>query len=89
MFGGRDEASLDNGIVVEEEKVGQGIPRGELNDEESIYTRGEQIGEQYIRETPEEPNREEHIRKSREEPTREEHIRKTREEEIAVEAANF
>ena len=33
MFGGRDEASLDNGKVVEEEKVGQGIPRDELYEE--------------------------------------------------------
>ena len=36
MFGGRGEASLDNGKVVEEEKVGQGVPHEYLNEEESF-----------------------------------------------------
>jgi hypothetical protein len=31
MFGGRGEVSLDNGKVVEEEKVGQGIPHENFN----------------------------------------------------------
>ena len=67
MFGGRDEASLENGKVVEEEKVGQGVPHENLNEEESFYTHGELNSEQYIRETSAEPfctepNREEHIR---------------------------
>ena len=73
MFGGRGEASLVNGKVGEEEKVGHGIPRGELNDEESICTRRALNGEEHIRGT-----REELIRETREEytrGTREEHIR--------------
>ena len=66
MFGGRDEASLDNGKVVEEEKVGQGVPHENYNEEESFYTRGELNEEEFIRKNAvpscTEPNRGEHIR---------------------------
>ena len=36
MFGGRDEASLVDGNVDEEEKGGHDIPRDDLNEEESF-----------------------------------------------------
>ena len=66
MFGGRGEASLDNGKVVEEEKVGQGVPHENLKEEESFYIPGELNGEELIRKNTvpfcTEPNREEHIR---------------------------
>ena len=66
MFGGRGEASLDNGKVVEEEKVGQGVPHENFNGEESFYTREELNGEELIRKNAvpfcTEPNREEPIR---------------------------
>ena len=66
MFGGRGEASLDNGKVVEEEKVGQGVPHENVNEEESFYTRGEMNGEEFILKNAvplcTEPNREEDIR---------------------------
>ena len=77
MFGGRGEAPLDNGKVVEEEKVGQGIPHENLNEEESFYTRGGLNGEEYIRKN---------AGPFCTEPNLEEHFRKIREEEIAVEA---
>ena len=66
MFGGRGEAPLDNGKVVEEEKVGQGIPHENFNGEESFYTRDELNGEEFIRKNAvafcTEPNRGEHFR---------------------------
>ena len=66
MFGGRGEVSPDNGKVVEEEKLGQGVPHENLNEEESFYIRGEMNGEEYILKIAEpfctEPDREEHIR---------------------------
>ena len=66
MFGGRGEASLDNGKVVEEEKVGQGVPHENLNGEESFNTRDELNGEEFIRKNAvpfcTEPNRGEHFR---------------------------
>ena len=66
MFGGMNEDSLDNGKVVEEEKVGQGVPHENFNEEESFYTRGELNGDEFIRKNAAplctEPNREEHIR---------------------------
>ena len=66
MFGGRDEASLVNGKGDEEEKGAHGIPRDDLNEEESFYTRGELNEEEFIRKNAvpfcTEPNRGEHFR---------------------------
>ena len=66
MFGGRGQASLDSGKVVEEEKVGQGISHENFNGEISFYTRDELNGEEFIRKNAvpfcTEPNRGEHFR---------------------------
>ena len=82
MFGGRDEASLDIRKVGEEEKGGHGIPRGDLHEEESSYTRDELTREKDTRTHG--LIREEDIRVNRDKDTYT-HA-PTREEEIAVEA---